>query len=73
MSGFDGIEGTEHHGGVPTAGQAFTASHGKSQELRGELARRRRPPRRRWWRFWRRSEDTSLDPAAGEGQTPSSS
>ncbi len=48
MSGFAGIGGAENHGGVPLSGQGFSAVHGKSDELRGDLARRRRPPRRRW-------------------------
>jgi hypothetical protein len=54
MSGFGGIGGAENHGGVPLSGQGFSAAQGKSDELRGDLARRRRPPRRRWWQFWRR-------------------
>jgi hypothetical protein len=53
MSGFGGIGGAENHGGVPLSGQGFSALQGRSDELRGDLARRR-PPQRRWWQFWRR-------------------
>ncbi len=62
MSEYGGIGGAEHHGGVPTPGQGFSAAQGRSDALRGELADERRPARRHWWQVGRRRAHRSPGP-----------
>jgi hypothetical protein len=62
VSGFGGLGGSEHHGGVPTQGQGYFATPGRAHDIAHELNRTRGPqrsrdPKRRWWQFWRRRGD----------------